>query len=111
MRSPGAIAYVDPNFKMPQVWRSNVNAEYSVTLWILCLSVGAMYTRDIYNVVSEEYERGRALLEPIMNNRDVYIGLKNNYYDNPKTKTVIQLTNGDEKGYQYSFNASIDKEI
>ena len=52
-RSPGAIAYVDPNFKMPQVWRSNVNAEYSVTLWILCLSVGAMYTRDIYNVVQK----------------------------------------------------------
>ena len=36
---------------------------------------------------------------------------KNNYYDNPKTKTVIQLTNGDEKGYQYSFNAVLTKKF
>ena len=49
---PGAIAYVDPNFKMPQVWRSNVNAEFQLPYGFM-LSVGAMYTRDIYNVVQK----------------------------------------------------------
>ena len=53
---PGAIAYVDPNFKMPQVWRSNVNAEFQLPYGFM-LSVGAMYTRDIYNVVQKNMAR------------------------------------------------------
>ena len=60
------------------------------------LSVGAMYTRDIYNVVqknmNEKAPSGTYNEQP----GRVY-WTKNNYYDNPKTKTVIQLTNGDEK--------------
>lgn len=92
---PGAIAYVDPNFKMPQVWRSNVNAEFQLPYGFM-LSVGAMYTRDIYNVVqknmNEKAPSGTYNEQP----GRVY-WTKNNYYDNPKTKTVIQLTNGDEK--------------
>jgi hypothetical protein len=106
---PGAIAYVDPNFKMPQVWRSNVNAEFQLPYGFM-LSVGAMYTRDIYNVVqknmNEKAPSGTYNEQP----GRVY-WTKNNYYDNPKTKTVIQLTNGDEKGYQYSFNAVLTKKF
>lgn len=74
------------------------------------LSVGAMYTRDIYNVVqknmNEKAPSGTYNEQP----GRVY-WTKNNYYDNPKTKTVIQLTNGDEKGYQYSFNAVLTKKF
>ena len=53
------------------------------------LSVGAMYTRDIYNVVqknmNEKAPSGTYNEQP----GRVY-WTKNNYYDNPKPKTVIQ---------------------
>ena len=48
-QAPDVIAYVDPKFKMPQVWRSNLNVDIQLP-YDFMLSVGAMYTRDIYNV-------------------------------------------------------------
>lgn len=106
---PGSIAYVDPNFKMPQVWRSNVNAEFQLPYGFM-LSVGAMYTRDVYNVVQKNINESAPSGEYSEQPGRVYWE-RNKYYSNDKTKTVIQLTNGDEKGYQYSFNAVLTKKF
>ena len=53
-QAPDVIAYVDPKFKMPQVWRSNLNVDIQLP-YDFMLSVGAMYTRDIYNVAPVSY--------------------------------------------------------
>ena len=117
---PGAIAFVDPDFKLPQVWRSSINAEIQLP-YDFQLSVGAMYTRDIYNVVQKNIN----LADPIgvyedqpgrvyWDNSRTTDGSGNTIYGNrvnSKTNTVIKLTNGDKKGYQYSFNFVLTKKL
>lgn len=113
---PGAIAFVDPEFKLPQVWRSSINAEIKLPAGFQ-LSLGAMYSRDIYNVVQKNIN----LADPVgtyaeqpgrvyWDNSKGEGGAPKNRV-NPKTNTVIKLTNGDEKGYQYSFNAVLTKKL
>lgn len=113
---PGAIAFVDPEFKLPQVWRSSVNVDFQLP-YDFQLTVGAMYSRDIYNVVQKninladpvgEYadQPGRVYWD---NSKDAN-GAYNNLV-NKNTNTVIKLTNSDEKGYQYSFNAVLTKKL
>lgn len=48
----------------------------------------------------------------IMNNRIVFIGLQKNTEYNDYTNgknVVVKLSNGEDKGYQYSFNAILTK--
>lgn len=103
---PGSIAFVDPDFKMPQVWRSNISADIKLP-YDFHLNLGAMYTRDVYNVVQrninltdptgvyEQGQPGRAYWKDTKVNKN--------------TGTVIKLTNGDKKGYQYAFNVGLNK--
>lgn len=111
---PGTIAFVDPDFKLPQVWRTSVNADIQLP-FDFTLSLGAMYTRDVYNVVQKninladpvgEYadQPGRVYWD---NGRDA--NNKYNRYINKTTQNVMKLTNGDKKGYQYSFNFVLTK--
>lgn len=106
---PGVIAYVDPKFKMPQVWRSNVNMDVQLPHNFM-LSVGAMYTRDIYNVVqynmNEAIPTGTYAEQP---GRTYWA--KNQYRYNPEANVVVKLSNGNKKGYQYSFNAVVTKKL
>lgn len=104
---PGAIAFVDPDFKLPQVWRSSVNADIQLP-GDFTLTVGAMYTRDIYNVVQKNIN--------LANPAGTYDDQPGRVYwtdrkVNQSTNTVIKLTNGDKKGYQYSFNAVLTKKL
>lgn len=106
---PGSIAFVDPDFKMPQVWRSNISADIKLP-YDFALNLGAMYTRDVFNVVQRnineaapagyyEEQPGRAYWN------------RSDYKVNGNTGTVIKLTNGDKKGYQYSFNIGLSKKF
>lgn len=106
---PGIIAYVDPEFKMPQVWRSNINVDFQLPADFM-LSVGAMYTRDVYNIVqlnmNESNPTGTYAQQP----GRVYWE-KDKYKYNPAGNVVIKLANGEDKGYQYSFNAVLTKKL
>ena len=102
---PGSIAFVDPKFKMPQVWRSNINLDIKLP-YDFQFSVGAMYTRDVYSVlqknINEAAPTGTYSEQP-----------GRVYWKTPRvnsnTASVIKLTNGDKKGYQYAFNAVLSK--
>ncbi len=47
---PGQIAAVDPKFKMPEVWRSSLGADYKLPWLGLVGTLDLMYTKDIYSV-------------------------------------------------------------
>lgn len=106
---PGVIAYVDPKFKMPQVWRTNVSADFQLPANFM-LSVGAMYTRDVYNIV--QYNMNEAAPTGTYEEQPgrVYWA-KNKYKYNSKSNVVVKLANGDDKGYQYSFDAVLTKKL
>lgn len=47
---PGLIAGVASNFRMPEVWRSNIGADYKLPWYGLVGTADLMYTKDIYSV-------------------------------------------------------------
>lgn len=108
-KAPGSICFVDPDFKMPQVWRSSVGADIQLPQNFM-LSLNAMYTRDVYNVTQQNVNEKEAT--------DRFSGNDNRYYyptkDNRINKNIsnaMMLTNGDEKGYQYSLNTVLTKKF
>lgn len=109
-QAPGVIAYVDPKFKMPQVWRSNLNVDFQLP-YNFMLSVGGMYTRDVYNVT--QLNMNEAQPTGVYNEQPGRVYWKGGEYEyNDYTSSqnvVVKLTNGKEKGYQYSFNAVLTK--
>ncbi len=104
---PGAIAFVDPDFKLPQVWRTSLNVDFQLP-YDFTLTVGGMYTRDIYNVVQKNINLPEA--QGVYQDQPGRVYWTDKYV-NDKTNTVIKLTNGDKKGYQYSFNAVLTKKL
>lgn len=54
---PRDINAVDPNFKMPQVWKSSIGVDYQVpTDFPLTLSVEGIFTKSIYDVMLENWD-------------------------------------------------------
>ena len=109
---PGNIAFVDPNFKMPQVWRSSLGADV-VLPYGFDLSVNGLFTRDITNVVQINVNEKAPTLNLVGNdNRSYYASTATtDRRINNGVTTAMMLTNGKEKGYQYSFNATLTKRL
>jgi hypothetical protein len=106
-KAPGSICFVDPDFRMPQVWRSNLGADLQLPLNFM-LSLNALYTRDVYSVtqnnVNEKAPTGRFGGN---DNRAFYPERDNRI--NTGVSNAMMLTNGKEKGYQYALNAVLTK--
>lgn len=49
--APGSIAKVDDDFKMPQVWRSNLAADIKLPWYDLVLTLEGIYTKDINAII------------------------------------------------------------
>lgn len=110
--APGVIAYVDPKFKMPQVWRTNLNLDWQLP-YDFMLSVGAMYTRDIYNVAQMNMNEAEPTGVYADQPGRIYWGANKYQYNSYSSgkNVVVKLTNGADKGYQYSFNAMLTKKL
>ena len=108
--APGNIAFVDPSFKMPQVWRSSLGADF-VLPYGFDLNLNGLYTRDIYNVVQINVNEKAATAQLAGNDNRYYYPTGTSTKINPAVSTAMMLTNGKEKGYQYSFNATLSKRI
>ncbi|MDR1258411.1 MAG: carboxypeptidase regulatory-like domain-containing protein [Tannerellaceae bacterium] len=110
---PGSICFVDPDFKMPQVWRSSLGADIQLPLNFM-LSLNALYTRDVYNVVQHNVNE-KAPTERFSgnDNRFYYLPLGRGFDNriNTGVSNAMMLTNGKEKGYQYSLNAVLTKKF
>ena len=54
---PGAINAVDPNFRMPQVWKSSLAVDYQVPVsFPMTLTAEGIYTKNIYDVMLENWD-------------------------------------------------------
>ncbi len=108
-QAPGSVCFVDPKFKMPQVWRSSLSIEWQLP-YDFMLSANAMYTRDIYNVVQNNVNEKPATDKFAGNDNRDYWPAKDNRI-NKNISDAMMLTNGNEKGYQYSFNVELIKKF
>lgn len=59
-RAPGGLALIDPDFKMPQIWRSNLGVDFKIPSTPLVLSADFIYSKDINAVYQYNVNRNPA---------------------------------------------------
>lgn len=98
---PGTIALVDENFKMPQVWRTSLGADYRVKGTPFTLTADLIYSKDIQSVY--QFGANRAYDGSVLSdgrewykNRDAYT------YNNQIGANNVSVLTNTNLGYSYS---------
>ncbi|MHA6247032.1 TonB-dependent receptor [Pontibacter sp. CAU 1760] len=104
------VNVVDEDFKLPQVWRSNLAFDYTLP-WNVTATVEGIYSKTLNDVVY----RNLNLADPVgtlpgPDNREVYPASTNARRINPNYTNVILLDNTD-KGYRYSLTGQLRKDF
>lgn len=115
-RVGSAVAAVDPDFKMPQVWKSALAVDFLIPVsFPFTATAEAMYTKNINAVILENYAVKSAessSWERFSGADNRYIYPSDFYYNNLVTGTTnvlrdaAVLTNTDE-GYGYTLNLTL----
>ncbi len=105
-KPPQSFVVIDPHFKFPLVWRTNVGADKKFGNGLIA-TVDLIYTKDINAVVM----RNPNLKAPTDNytgpdTRSYYPGTTPTYYSGLGTPIVLENTN---KGYSFSATAQLSK--
>lgn len=105
---PGGLALIDPDFKMPQIWRTNLGLDYKVPGTRLIASADLMYTKDIVGVYQHNINRKPAT-EKLTNGgdtRDYWGGSSNAKYNtHPNLNNIVPLLTNHNEGS--AFNATL----
>jgi hypothetical protein len=108
---PSSIAAVDPDFKLPQIWKTSIAADYQLpTSFPMAVTVEAMYSKDI-NAVSQINAN---MPNPIDSTYAKFSGSDNRYIYghkaiNSRVNDAMILVNNSD-GYGYTFNAIVTAE-
>ena len=109
---PSSIAGVDPNFKMPQVWKSALAVDYQVPVsFPFTATVEGMFTKNINAVMLDNYamktaDTGNWERFSGSDDRLIYPAAADLYYYNGSRNAHV-LTNTN-KGYGYTFNITLN---
>lgn len=97
--APGTVALVDPDYRMPQVWRTNIGADYKIPGTPLVASFDLIYTKDINATYQFNANRKPATqkLNYSGDNRDFWNGAANATY-NPATGAIVPVLSNTNKG-------------
>jgi len=114
---PSSIAAVDRNFKLPQVWKTTLAADYQLPVsFPLALTLEGMYSKDINAIAQENINMMDVDDLPTFNgpdNRYMYPGTNkggvSNSVINKDVAEAMILTNT-SKGYGYTLNATVTAE-
>ena len=104
---PSSIAGVNPNFKMPQVWKSSVAIDYVIPVQFpFSATIEGIYTKNINAVMQENYaiknpDNGWATFSGPDNR---YIYPSDRYYNNITSANVLTNTS---KGHGYTLNLTL----
>jgi hypothetical protein len=105
---PSSIAGVDPDFKMPQVWKSSLAVDYEIPVKFPFMATAeVMYTKNINAVRLDNYAVKTAesgAWERFAGPDKRYIYPANMYYNNITDASVLTNTN---QGYGYTFNVTL----
>lgn len=106
---PSTIAAVDPDFKMPQVWKSSIAVDYNVPIaFPLSLTGEFTYTKQLQDVMIENWDvkgdNSSWARMPGADNRIIY---PSDYRINNKDTYVLTNTS---KGYGWTANVTLNAE-
>lgn len=104
---PSEISLVDPDFKFPQVWRTNVGVDVKLPFWNLVGTGEIIYTKDINNVrqrnanlpVAQANLANGADTRPYWTNNRVYNGISSGLF-------ILENVN---KGEAFSFTVGLSR--
>ena len=108
---PSSIAAIDPDFKLPQVWKSTLAADYQIpTSFPMALTVEGMYSKDI-NAVTQINAN---MPDPVAAGFGRFNGPDNRYiYTSTKINSAVsdaEILMNTSKGYGYTLNATLTAE-
>ncbi len=108
---PSSIAGVDPEFRMPQVWKSSLAVDYKVPVeFPLSVTAEAMFTKNINAVLIDNYAvRSPASTWTKFNGPDKRYIYPAEYLYNSSIRDACVLVNTN-KGYGYTFNLTVNAE-
>ncbi|WP_270090690.1 TonB-dependent receptor [Sphingobacterium sp. SYP-B4668] len=96
------------DFKMPQIWRSNLAVEYALP-WDMRATLEGIYTKSL----NEVYHRDANLIEPkgsyigTGDNREYYNGGSGSRINSSITRAIV--LDNTNKGYAYNITAQLEK--
>jgi len=105
-KSPSSIAAIDPQFKMPQVWRTSLAADIKLPL-DMSLTLEGTYTQDINAIVQKNLNLKPADIAHYdgPDRRPVWSTAGRKVYSN--LSEVMLLTNTN-RGYSWTFTAQLN---
>jgi hypothetical protein len=109
---PSSIAGVDPNFRMPQVWKSSAAVDYKVPVnFPFSATVEGIFTKNINAVMLDNYavKNPDATWTKFAGPDNRYIFPAGGYLYNAAIKDACVLTNTN-KGYGYTLNLTLNAE-
>ena len=106
---PSSIAAVDPDFKMPQVWKTSIGIDYQLPVsFPLSLTAEYTYTEKLQDVMIEDWDINTDISSwerlKGADNRLVYP--KNYRFNNKETMVLTNTT----KGYGWTANVTLNAE-
>jgi len=109
-KAPGGLSLIDPDFKMPQVWRSNVGLDVKIPGTPLVISTDFIYTKDLVGVYQYNTNRKPATekLNYSGDTRDYWGGSKNTPYNTiPGVNNVVPVLSNQDQGYSMAASISL----
>jgi len=96
-KAPGSVALVDRDFKMPQVWRSSLGADWKLPNTPLILTADVIYTKDINGIYQFNANRKPATLQlnNAGDNRDLWVNSASAVYNSATGSIIPVLSNTD----------------
>jgi hypothetical protein len=109
--APSTLAEVEKNFKMPQIWRTNLAADIKLP-WDMTFTLEGLYSKDINAILQRNVnEKAPTAAFSGSDNRPRYETYNDaNRRVNPAIASAIVLGNTSE-GYQYSITAQLAKDF
>ena len=102
------INLIDPNFKLPRVWRSNLALDMTLPKGFM-LTIEGLYTKTLYDIRYQNLNLKPNVKQFAGNdNRDIYVGSGDAQRINPQFTSVFLLTNT-RQGYRYNLTTSLRK--
>src|SRR5690606_24460689 len=101
---PGSLALVDPNFKMPQIYRANIGADKRIPNTPLTVIADVMYTKDLQDVYQLGANRKRAT-QQMYDGRDYYASAADYTYNSALGGNAGSVLSNTTEGH--SFNVSV----
>lgn len=98
-RAPGSLALIDRDFKMPQVWRSSLGADWKIAGLPLIVTADLIYSKDINSIYQFNANRKPATLQlnNAGDNRDLWVNSASATY-NSATGSIIPVLSNTNNG-------------